>query len=908
VRIAVRVGMTLTLVVTAGLVYAGDAAFKTPPTAARVGTQVRITFAVAAPTDVEVAIVNAKGEVIRHLVAGALGGTSQPPEPLKPGLSQAVEWDGKDDLGKPAAGGPFTVRVRAGMRPGLDGFLLENPASSGPIASLAIGPAGSLYVFHKDATRAHWGSQKIKILNRDGTHQRAIMPFSADMAPERLKPLGVFRTEQGDLVPRIHDLLRLNFYSGYRDPFWRSPAQCPVVDSRGRVHWLVMGPAVASLDADGGVPYESLVGPRLLPDIKGLTMASQWFYGHSRPGLALSSDEKHLYFAGLTPGNPDHKEPIKSVPCVFRVPLDKRGPAEVFLGKLDATDTKTSSPLPRREGAGGGLRLASGEMADPSPQPSPRGGEGVLAAPRGLAVAGGLIYVADHDADRVAVFSEKDRSFAGEIKVKAPDSLGVDPTTGAVYVCSVADPITPILIKFENYRTGKELYSLALPRYRYAKERIPHRIAVDASARPVRIWVPTIPYTQHLLLCIEDAGDKFVAKGDPRSPEPWAEGPRDLSYDRVRGELYVKSHIQKWYRIDEKTGKVAFEFRPAGISHRPEFGTQLVAGPDGNLYTYSWSGKEAGLRLYERDGKPTNWPGQASNHIPLPGVMNYMQRTLIVRNLEELFIIPPGNWRTASGGGGVKDGTTCLNVYGMDGKVRRTLIWQCLKGAIPKMDRQGNIYLAEMVKPLGRSFPKFFDGKIEPPRVQTGRNDDRFYYSYMYGSIIKFPPTGGAIWYSKELGPYVEGKPPAELLAKPKVKVRFHRGYRTKDQAELQGALWYRFGFAPYTATYSSCYRTCMCEGGGFDVDPYGRVFYPNLGQFRVEVLDTNGNPITTFGKYGNQDSRGKGSPVPRPDIPLAWPLTVAVSDTHAYVADTLNRRVVKVKLGWAVEETCEVK
>jgi hypothetical protein len=99
-----------------------------------------------------------------------------------------------------------------------------------------------------------------------------------------------------------------------------------------------------------------------------------------------------------------------------------------------------------------------------------------------------------------------------------------------------------------------------------------------------------------------------------------------------------------------------------------------------------------------------------------------------------------------------------------------------------------------------------------------------------------------------------------------------------------------------------------MCEGGGFDVDPYGRVFFPNLGQFRVEVIDTNNNPITTFGKYGNQDSGGKDARVKTPAIPLAWPLTVAVSDTHAYVADTLSRRVVKVKLNYAAEESCQVK
>ncbi|MGQ9662523.1 MAG: hypothetical protein ACUVWX_09335 [Kiritimatiellia bacterium] len=647
------------------------------------------------------------------------------------------------------------------------------------------------------------------------------------------------------------------------------PPEHPVVDSRGRVYWMVMGPAIAALEADGSVPYESLTGPALLLEIKSLTMANQYHLAHSRPALALSGDEKFLYFAGLTSGNPKNEETLKSVPCVFCVPVETRSPAEVFLGKLDE---------PGNEGP-------------------------LLAAPRGLAVAGELVYVADHDANRIAVFREKDQTFVGQVTVKCPDSIGVDPTSGAIYVCSLANPGTPDLIKFENYRTGKELYRIALPTYRYAKEKVVHWITVDASTRPVLVWVPTIPYTQHELLCIEDTGEGFVTKGDPRSHEPWAEGPRDLTYDRVRRELYVKTNVQKWYRIDERTGKILLEFRPAGISHRPEFGTQLVPGPDGNLYTYSWSGIEAGLRLYDRDGKPVKWPGRSNNHIPLPGVMNYMQRTLIVRNTSELYIIPPGNWRTDNGGGGVEDGTSSLNVYGMDGQVKRTLIWQCFKGAIPRLDREGNIYLAEMVKPQDRSFPEFFEDKIPPPPVQTGKNDASFYYSYMYGSIVKFPPSGGAIWYNKNLGPYVEGEPPPELLAKPKGKVRFHRGYRTRDEAELQGALWYRFGFAPYTATFSSCYRTCMCEGAGFDVDPYARVFFPNLGQFRIEVLDSNGNPITTFGAYGNQDSRGQGSLIPVPEIPMAWPISVVVSDTHAYVADTLNRRLAKVRLGWAAEE-----
>jgi hypothetical protein len=181
----------------------------------------------------------------------------------------------------------------------------------------------------------------------------------------------------------------------------------------------------------------------------------------------------------------------------------------------------------------------------------------------------------------------------------------------------------------------------------------------------------------------------------------------------------------------------------------------------------------------------------------------------------------------------------------------------------------------------------------------------------MYASVIKFPPSGGAIWFGRAKGKLslsCLGTPPAELLAKPKVS--FHTQYDDGQNGaltgEVQGALWIRFGYSAYSIPGSG--GMCNCEGNGFDVDPFGRVFYPNLGQSRVEVVDTNNNWIGTFGKYGNEDSGGPAAKVKKPEIPLAWPVYVAVSDTHAYVADSVNRRVVRVKLGAAAEETCEVR
>jgi hypothetical protein len=316
--------------------------------------------------------------------------------------------------------------------------------------------------------------------------------------------------------------------------------------------------------------------------------------------------------------------------------------------------------------------------------------------------------------------------------------------------------------------------------------------------------------------------------------------------------------------------------------------------------------------------------------------MSFMQRHLAVPNTGEIYAVLPNRYVMAKGEMAktvkAKSRTLSVTVLDTEGKAKRTVVWSCTHGAVLKMDHKGNIYLGEPVKEPGRSYPKFFDGKLKRPtrNLTPGESGDVFWNSYMYGSIIKFPPSGGAIWYGgkRTPAPGVVGKPPAELLAKPTVKTIAHLVYRVKAPTEIQGAEWYRFGFAPHAMHSGS--DTCMCEGAGFDIDLYGRVFYPNLGQFRIEFVDAANNMIGHFGKYGNMDSTGvrpgekKGkkpgakSPgeagrkapavVTKPDIPMGWPITCVASDTHVYVGDTINRRVVKVKLAAAAEETCAVK
>jgi outer membrane protein assembly factor BamB len=859
------------LIPTAAFTADASPTFTKKPTATKSGDKTTVTFTPNRHTDAAVTIENAKGKVIRHLAGGVLGKNS--PEPLRPNsLAQSLEWDGKDDFGKPATGGPFRVRVQLGLTPRFDRFLMYNPEATGPASAVAVGPGGALYVFHPDGTaNGNQGGHKVKVYDRNGKNPRVIVPFPADIDPKKVAALGNFQTDEGDLVPHVHNWQTLSFYPDNVGIRGRDmPEQsCPAVDSRGRVYWLVKGPALVGVDADGGIPWDSFLGPRLLPEIKDLRLAGEgYLYWSERPSLAVSSDDKYVYFAGLSRGTGDFRK-ARALPCVFRVDTARRGPAEVFAGKLDE---------PGKE-------------------------KGLLTTPRGLAVAKGLLYVADAAANRVVAFKESDGSVAGEIAVDNPQVIGVDPAGGAVYVCAYTGTQTADLIKFTGLG-GKELYRMKLPRTGMSPNAGVHRIAVDASAKPVRIWMPYIYNLPVGLHCIEDAGDRFVDKGDPRSKDLWAEGPRDLSVDRVRGEVYVKANGDRTYRIDDETGEVKDVLQLSRVSPGTVLASNLVPGPDGNLYVFTWN---KGLWRLDHTGKPLNWNGLKTHAIAIEGMMCFQLRHLAMqpfKPVDEVYVIANADYLT----GNRKDAGKflTLNAIGQDGKTKRTLVWQCLNGAIPRFDAKGNIYLADLVKPVDRSYPEFFDGKLPSPDKNTG-GGDRFWYSYMYGSIIKFPPSGGVIWHQKDLPKSCLGKPPEEVLAKPKEPFKRHFAYSPHLTGEIQGASWTRFGYSPYSAHMSGNTSHCMCEGSGFDVDPFGRVFFPNLGQFRIEVVDTNNNPITTFGKYGNEDSGGPRARVKKPEIPLAWPTYVAVSDRWAYVADTVNRRVVRVKLAYAAEEMCAV-
>jgi hypothetical protein len=170
----------------------------------------------------------------------------------------------------------------------------------------------------------------------------------------------------------------------------------------------------------------------------------------------------------------------------------------------------------------------------------------------------------------------------------------------------------------------------------------------------------------------------------------------------------------------------------------------------------------------------------------------------------------------------------------------------------------------------------------------------------MYGSVVKFKPGGGQFIYppadpkkADPANPY----PPADADKLLKLSTP------AKADVYVRGALWAAPGFAvvpngPF----------CHCYTSRFAVDGYGRVFMPDAGLCAVRAVDAAGNPLLTFGEYGNADSAGEGSALPVPKIPLAWPYAVSVGKSGVYVSDFVNRRALRVDLVHAIEETCKVE
>jgi len=868
-------------------VPAGAADFSLKPEVSAEGNNVVITFEADASTDCAVYVLDGDSKVIRHLAAGMLGKNA--PAPLKKNsLAQSLVWDRKNDLGVPAADGPFKVKVGLRLKPVLDRFIGENLAATSapwhegesPVRALAVGPGGELFLFHM-AGEVHPGDGTVSctVFTREGKYLRTILPYPANIPENKMQGIKRVKLPDGLTVPFVYQAdVRAMIPGGGNLPVHRAVATKDgriafvAIHERHRNRLRYNQPGIVQvmvLNSDGSMPAGGPFGPLISQLSTSRDKDRDYGDRISRSGasLALSPDEKTIYATGYWEGNEKFAKRLPTH-AVYKLTWESNKEAEVFLGH------KTE------KGSG------KNRFNVPIDVDTDRDGN---------------IYVADRENNRIAVF-KPDGTYMGELKTERPDRIQVHPKTGAVYV--MGGQAINLLQKFTSWKETEPVAKLTTPcRLHRRKKDSPTRtaavIALDATADPAVLWFAPSQGTRYTLLRVEDLGEKFSKPVDvglaARKEQPSASSVFFLSVDRTRERLYSEWQNVNTLKVLPWNGRTGEFIKGIRFPKGGGGSKGMSVGLDGRCY---WVYKYGGICRCGPDLKEIPFPKadpagftRYSKQIISAGTMRITHGGFTADAHGNVYVLsdkkgmknrPP---RTPSEAADARN----LAVYSPEGElITFSRIDSEIRGInSPRLDYAGNIYVLVAVRPPGKNAPDDFKdtdlGKRLKGRFIACEVD---WYPFFYGCVVKFGPNGGVV--RKDAG-----------------GISMEYGHGSK--IDIKDAEWAHYG-ASSVPSWATVIDDCMCAAPCFDVDGFGRSFFPDAGRFRCGVLDTAGNLICTFGSYGNQDSRGPGSAVPVPDIPFCWPQAVAVSDEAAYVGDRLNRRVVRVKLAYEKEETVTVE
>jgi sugar lactone lactonase YvrE len=569
--------------------------------------------------------------------------------------------------------------------------------------------------------------------------------------------------------------------------------------------------------------------------------------------------------------------------------------------------------------------------------------------PRGLAIdPDGNLYVCDHGNDRVTVFSPEGK-LLGKIAVKDPHQVAVHPKTREIYILSTND-LKPAwgkrygrLAKFSPFgdEACREIAAVSssphLParepeRFRPARP-FPWAMALDATARPTRLWVAMLdkrPYgaghTRVKLVPVVDKGDAFEA-GAELTDNKGLPVTMFLAADPARGRLLVRGRTCRYRAIDIASG--AMSALPKSFADSYE----IALDADGNIYRYGPWAANTVLR-YDPEGRPLPFKATGRNSVSVPlyprGVIS--GRGLCVAADGTLYAIANGVIRKR----GCGQGLTRVMVYAPDGTLKNeNLVPGLGQGdSCVGVGASGNVYLGINAKPPGEPYPAAFKpllpgaegrGPIKWwwwPDALRGASAGReprpvpwcysYYNPYLFhwGAVFKFGPEGGSL--HGQIPPSWKTWPEVgsewDITKAPASATSYRSGYLDRE-VRMAGAEWRYAGFGPCPdSTQRWGDPGCLCYDGRFAVDPYGRVFLPNPFRFCVETVDAAGNRLLRFGAYGNVDSAGPGSAVPEPAIAFGFPFAVARDEERVYVSDMINDRVAVLRMAHAAVGRCSIE
>ena len=899
--------MLLSLIIVGSCAFAGEARFSVQPAATKDGDSLKITFALSAPADVEVAIVNSEGRVVRSLAAGVLGATNPPPEPLKPGLTQQLIWDGKGDWGLPAGDGPFKVRVRAGMGASFGRIIGDSPRNFNETVcrGLAVDPKnGDLYILSKKTRDS--ALYFLRVYDRDGKYLREIMPYPATIDQRSRDIFGsVQAVGMQSPAPLSYHSLCPVFYpvninaEGVNDLAYKLVAVHPTEDAV-----VLMAESFAALyrvrKSDGAA-------------VSSPFAEALWETGTKLPRYeqvgpvmgAITPDGKSMYFAGFCASPPKGQKRDANWP-----------EGRVYRAEF---------------GAGAVRPKPFAEIAVPEDAPRPERGWNVLAdaqSVHGVAVdRKGRVFVCDGAGGKVWVF-RSDGKTAGSISVPDAYLALIDDNTGALYVLTkhkVAHGVfRKTLVKLDGSgEKASVVDTLTFPERGGASDPF---LSGDFSDATPRLWLSGCPREQSLLK-IEDRNNKLTIVEDLADRDETAAGfACRLDVDPAADLVYVHNGWAWIYRYNGLTGEYAGQLDKDGRP-TPIIGSEFCVRRDGAIYLSGYDNAGGGYsgpwsRL-NRDLTPADGKRQFSDRYGkmgggyfgnqgscvTPDGHLYFNGMFIFR-INAIFEVNPDG--TPGRGPRLRDAfANSKTAANPSEKISPTILRAGFDGALVgwlqdqsggvEIDQQGCIYAGVRILPRDFALP--------PGMQETARKYRHFADSL--GSVIKFKPSGG-------------GMAPDSLQSGDKYRIDKAWTYEFTVPQKLEEGIkmgtgqrldWYKpqrtiymeggLHAYPILAPFSN---QCACQTPRFDVDDFGRLYIPNALSCCVQVMDNAGNQILTFGGYGNFDSQGPGSKISDPAIPLAYPVAAKASFKHIYVADSANRRVVRIDPTWAIEQICDVK
>lgn len=858
--------------------------FSAAPTAKKAGDAVNISFTLSKAADVEVAILDGKGEVVRHLAAGLLSDTHTPPPPLKKGLAQDIAWDLKDDFGNAVSMDGLKVRIRSGAGVKMGRLLGSNPMSMGKVSGIATDGDGNAYLL---STSNGTGSFKqIVAINAKRDYVRTVLPFAADLPPDRVKP---FARHDGAFRPRNRNGLGPEFYTP------RQLTLLETADSKGLI--LTDGASIYRIAFDGGTVDGKFVHGRMWPKKKELRNR-----GRGPTHLKPSPDGKYLYLSG--PFNVNGAKPAGDFPPgqIYRMEVGKE-----TMQRFVKVETKGSFRQKYRAWGGKHISHPHNYTVEHGPI-------------HDIAIdKDGNVLVCDQDNGRIAIYDVNGKEI-GEIKVTCPDLIAIHPRTGEIYVLTKQIKgywkFHKTLQKFSGTKDAKLVAKLDFGVDNAATP----RMSLAAGKTPV-LWMSDMSLGKKKkgLIRVEDKGTELVVlKEEKKSLGPRFSNCDKLAVDWKTDTVYFSNAWSAYYRFNGKTGEYLGRVPLAGGGV-----TDLTVSPNGYIFAQTGSKYSGPLGRYTRDFKPAPYKETGTHLLSkyiygrYHGMGGYCEKGMGASRKGELYM----NWMF---GGWVR---YAVSAWGADGKPinggrglvdanhagqgvpagLKTAVVSPVPGAGGgvQLDSKGRIYVG-----VG-SHPKEYN-------APTGFEKDRAFVS-LTGSVVRFSPKGGRWGSPKE-------KPVRAVLKKgapqPKKPIYFSKhgpkpegALETANNNYYDGADKIYHGLAPMSGRHTDTgsfgnVAFCHCRVPRFDVDMYDRILIPNAVLNNVMVLDNEGNKLFEFGAYGNVDSQGAAGskPVKGPDIPLGWPTGVGGSDDHIYVGDMLNRRVVRVDYTFQAEATVDLK